>query len=224
MIIAKQDIAANQAAHNQAACHFPGDNMAALGIASFHITEHLIVSEMNELAEALLQRSRLLCLERQQLQCSEQSHHQLLAHALLSTLRQHRPVAIELRHPKYDELTLVIQPSQHQHGADEKHAIGATSFLVLIRPSPPCLLRLYRHLLNEQFGITTAETEVLSMILRGAGTHEIATQRATSSETIRSQIKALCAKTGSRGQLGLVAFATTTMANAKLATNSRVAA
>ncbi len=59
-------------------------------------------------------------------------------------------------------------------------------------------------MLSDSFGLSAAELEIAECLMEGAGAPEIATRRATSVNTVRTQIKALLAKTGVGSQTELV--------------------
>jgi DNA-binding CsgD family transcriptional regulator len=62
---------------------------------------------------------------------------------------------------------------------------------------------------SKAYGLTAAETRALTGILAGKSVDEIADAAALSRETIRSQMKSLYAKTGTKGQLELLRLAKT---------------
>jgi DNA-binding CsgD family transcriptional regulator len=61
-------------------------------------------------------------------------------------------------------------------------------------------------LLRMLYGLSPAETETVRHLLDGLGTQEVARRRRVSPETVRTQIKVVCAKLGVRGQAGLFAL------------------
>lgn len=62
----------------------------------------------------------------------------------------------------------------------------------------------FDRMLSEAFGLSTAETEVVRLLIDCASVREIAEKRGRSVETIRAQVKAIMAKTETRGQVELV--------------------
>jgi DNA-binding CsgD family transcriptional regulator len=58
------------------------------------------------------------------------------------------------------------------------------------------------------YRLTPAETRVLEAILAGQRPAEIAASASVSTETVRSQLKAIFSKTGTNGQTALVRLAT----------------
>ncbi len=54
------------------------------------------------------------------------------------------------------------------------------------------------------YALTAAECEVLAMLLRGSTPAEIAATRGVAISTVRTQLKRLFAKSGTRGQADLV--------------------
>jgi DNA-binding NarL/FixJ family response regulator len=58
--------------------------------------------------------------------------------------------------------------------------------------------------LRELYGLTTAETEIANGLLTGFSVEEIAQLRRVSVATVRSQLKPLLGKTGTRRQADLV--------------------
>ena len=61
-------------------------------------------------------------------------------------------------------------------------------------------------ILSEAFSLTTAEAKVASFISAGLSPTEIADMLQVSRETVRNQIKAIFAKTGTHRQSRLVAL------------------
>ena len=57
---------------------------------------------------------------------------------------------------------------------------------------------------REAFGLTEAEADVLRAVVEGAGIAEIAARRGRSRETVKSQIRAILAKTETRAQAELI--------------------
>lgn len=84
-----------------------------------------------------------------------------------------------------------------QSSSDEGDDTGTardTCLVVLTRPGgqySPAWQRL-----TEQFGLSLAESEVLHLLVSGVPTDDIATQRAVSMNTVRTQIRRLLEKTG----------------------------
>ncbi|WP_343044757.1 helix-turn-helix transcriptional regulator [Allomesorhizobium camelthorni] len=64
---------------------------------------------------------------------------------------------------------------------------------------------------SKAYGLTAAETRALAGIMAGKSVDEIANAAALSRETIRSQMKSLYAKTGTKGQLELLRLAKTSL-------------
>lgn len=62
----------------------------------------------------------------------------------------------------------------------------------------------FGRMLSEAFGLSMAETEVVRLLIDCASVKEIAETRGRSIETIRAQVKAIMAKTETRGQVELV--------------------
>jgi len=60
--------------------------------------------------------------------------------------------------------------------------------------------------LSAAFSLTTAEAKVASMVAAGSSPEEIANELQISRETVRNQIKAIFAKTGTHRQSEFVAL------------------
>jgi DNA-binding CsgD family transcriptional regulator/PAS domain-containing protein len=99
-----------------------------------------------------------------------------------------------------DERPLDVVVSPLGVGADSRH--GATAVLLVKDPHVPraglaCgFMRLYR--------LTPAESRVAEMLVEGRSLQEIAAVAGTSLETVRTQLKQVLAKTGTRRQSELV--------------------
>lgn len=63
--------------------------------------------------------------------------------------------------------------------------------------------------MQQLYDLTAAEAQVLSLLVEGFGTQDIADQRNTSAETVRSQLKAVYSKTGLGTRAALVRLALT---------------
>ena len=61
--------------------------------------------------------------------------------------------------------------------------------------------------LRAAFGLTPAEARLAGLIADGIGVDEAAAKLGTARETVRSQLKAVFAKTGTRSQVSLAALA-----------------
>ncbi|WP_353642479.1 helix-turn-helix transcriptional regulator [Mesorhizobium sp. WSM2239] len=74
---------------------------------------------------------------------------------------------------------------------------------------------------SKAYGLTAAETRALAGIMAGKSVDEIADAAALSRETIRSQMKSLYAKTGTKGQLDLLRLAKSSLLPIEAASGER---
>ncbi|MDB5370757.1 MAG: putative Transcriptional regulator, LuxR family protein [Roseomonas sp.] len=119
---------------------------------------------------------------------------------LSQATREVRPVGAGMRCPRAEQmqpLTLLVAPFQPQQR--QREAGSRNLALVLIsdpREQPPDLASQLAPL----FGLTRAEAEVGAALAAGQSPEDIAAARRVSIVTIRSQVRALMAKTGTRRQ------------------------
>ena len=78
---------------------------------------------------------------------------------------------------------------------------------VLVRSSDVAWSESLAALFTQAFACTTAEVEVIRRITEGANVSEIATERASSEATVRTQLRAIYEKTRTRGLIELVRMA-----------------
>lgn len=89
----------------------------------------------------------------------------------------------------------------------QKHRMILPDSLVLLLVCEPerRAVAVRPALLEQVFGLTAGEAAVAAAIAEGKTINEIAAERNTSLNTVRTQTKAIYEKTGTRGQVGLVA-------------------
>ena len=113
-----------------------------------------------------------------------------------------RPEALEVinrpsgLHPFLVEVT----PLADSGGEIERHLAGALVTIIDPDNVPPVNVRRFSAL----NGLTPAEFEVCAFIIQGLGGTEIAKRRDTTPETVKTQIRAIMAKTGARGRGELI--------------------
>lgn len=83
--------------------------------------------------------------------------------------------------------------------------------IVVLMEQGNVMQRVNEEHFSKAYGLTAAETRALAGILAGKSVDEIANAAALSRETIRSQMKSLYAKTGTKGQLELLRLAKTSL-------------
>jgi DNA-binding CsgD family transcriptional regulator len=83
--------------------------------------------------------------------------------------------------------------------------------IVILMEQGNTMQRVNGEYFSKAYGLTAAETRALTGILAGKSVDEIADAAALSRETIRSQMKSLYAKTGTKGQLELLRLAKTSL-------------
>lgn len=81
---------------------------------------------------------------------------------------------------------------------------GARPPLALYLADPEAMLESSTDLLQRLFGLTQREAEVVDRLASGHSLAQIAGERGLSRETVRSQLKSALAKTGAKGQAGLI--------------------
>jgi pimeloyl-ACP methyl ester carboxylesterase/DNA-binding CsgD family transcriptional regulator len=99
-------------------------------------------------------------------------------------------------HSKPADKTLFMVADIVRDGSDEP--------LVLISQVISAWQNSVGRMLSESFGLTSAETQIAECLVEGAAIPEIAERRSSTVNTVRTQVKALLAKTGVSTQTELV--------------------
>lgn len=162
------------------------------------------VVSVNQVAEVTLNLKDGLRLEGRRLVASSASDNNALREEISHVLS-----VSPLARPETGQPLLLRRPSGlapyciQVNPLHRKNRFAQEVALLTLTEAPP---RLQLTHLKTEFGLTTAETEVVTMLRSGLGPDQIADRRRTSIQTVRSQIKSIYSKTGARSQLELMAM------------------
>ena len=165
------------------------------------VDSRLCVVHASADARALFDHHSLLRLESGFLRASD-ARIARLRQLIVTALREQRSVADCL--VSHDRKQFLAVRGSPFHGDIQQWQSTAPLALLLLNPEraapTPGLLR-------DRIGLSTAEAELLASLARGQSIGEIAIERKRSGETLRSQLKAMFAKTATHTQSELVALA-----------------
>jgi DNA-binding CsgD family transcriptional regulator len=184
--------------------------LEAMQMPAFICDRRGYVRKMTPSAEALVSRGSNLQLKLGQLSASLPAESQALSDAIhAATLHGGKvgaPVdrTVLLREREGDTTPLVVEVIALPNHRFQLNFLPRV--LVLVRgASPDAAARRRKVILQAVFGLTPAETDIALQLHAGKSPDAIAASRKVSLETVRSQIKALLAKSGARRQAELVA-------------------
>jgi DNA-binding CsgD family transcriptional regulator len=157
------------------------------------------VLSANALLEGLTPRVNFLAFDRITLAAPGAAH--LLAEAIRgldrTTNSTVRSIALPATHGAPAQVLHVI-PIRRAAGDIFTHATGLLVVTEVAAPTAPL-----REMLTGLFDLTAAEVHVARAVATGASVEEIASSRGVSRETVRTQLKSVLAKTGTRRQTEL---------------------
>lgn len=150
----------------------------------------------NQAARHELARREILSLHEGHLQATDAAQARVLVQALARAAAGLRSL-IALRSPDRSQLSIAVVPLRA-----EAASAAAPVALVLSRASVVDALMLC--FFARSHGLTHSEEQVLAILCQGYSTPEIAVQLKVAVSTVRSHVRALCAKTHSSGVRSLV--------------------
>jgi DNA-binding CsgD family transcriptional regulator len=184
--------------------------LEALSMPAFICDRTGYVRKMTPAAEALVSRGRGLQLKLRQLTATLPADSQSLSDAIHAAALPRDKVgapldrSIVVREREGDMTPLVVDVIALPNHRFQLNFLPRV--LVLIRgASPETSARRRKVILQTVFGLTPAETDIALQLHAGKSPEAIAASRNVSLATVRSQIKALLAKSGASRQAELVA-------------------
>jgi DNA-binding CsgD family transcriptional regulator len=177
------------------------------GLAAFLLRHDRRLIAHNAPAEHLLTEGLALRSVRNILQPRDPAADTALTHAVAQACRLNLGQAISLSHPASDRppLSALVVPVPNPSVPFALLEAAGGFALVLVRdpnrtPGPDI------HILRSLFGLTAAEARLLAALASGKALDNIAAERGVSYATLRAQLRAVMAKTGTRRQGELVAL------------------
>ncbi len=176
-----------------------------LPIALIVVDKEGAIIESNLSARQLLSETHILNSEHGLLQASDRNDalnlKQTIAHLANSSSTFNAPEAITLsaQNGETDRLMLILSPVQSGSLNDNNHV----SIFISSNKSQPIVLP---DTVRQQFKLSHAEFAIASYLVRGFSIKEVADKNGTKETTVRTQIKAIFAKTETSRQAELIAL------------------
>ena len=170
-------------------------------VAAFLLTEHGRMLHLNLAAGTVLATGKAFEIRKDRLcACDRQQDRELQALVSPAVSVRGKLVggAMLLRRERGVPLQVVVSPVQGAAG------VRRTSAVMVLVTDPERDVCFPDAVLKGLYGLTPAETEVANGYLTGYTSEEIATLRGVSLSTVRSQLKVLLQKTGTRRQSDLM--------------------
>jgi DNA-binding CsgD family transcriptional regulator len=185
---------------------FLASGLDVLAMPTFLFDEYGRIAHMNRSADTLLKSHDNLSIENGHLMTGDASATRKLNFELTNAIHASRGESLELNDavllPRLGRmpLMLMIAPLRLAGGA----TVCGAALLFAFDPesTPPITADVVRRL----FGLSEAEAELAVALCSGRTLDEAATARGTSIHTIRSQLKSIFAKTGTKRQADLVSL------------------
>lgn len=160
----------------------------------------------NAAAQTILDEQDGLVIRQSRIGClASRAHHQLqqeisACYSWSAATVGRSFVAVPRKHGRRD-YSVTVMPMDEASG----HAtIDQPAGVVLFVRDPECMGAVSRQLLEAQFGLTPAQARVAELVASGYSPREASQMLSTSESTIRSHLKAIYAKTDTRGSPELV--------------------
>ena len=176
-----------------------------LPIALIVVDKEGAIIESNLSARQLLSETSILNCEYGLLQASNineaRNLNQTIAHLANSSIAFDAPEAITLSGQSCDKdnLMLILSPSQSSSLSDSNHV----SIFISSNKSQPIVLP---NTVQRHFGLSNMEFAIANQLVHGFSLKEIAGKNGTQENTVRTQVKAIFAKTNTRRQAELISL------------------
>ena len=173
-----------------------------LGFGLLVISKTFELSSINRIAAKMLMTPSPIFQTNKKLSCRSEEHQRRLHKAITVATKRNDNAPIQLNCSQGGGVTVIVDSV-----ISATTAANGPLITLVIQPSMSDRIMLLRSELSERYGITLAESEVLKLVVMGLPSRKIAELRGTSCETVRSQIKSICAKTGCQRQTQLLSLA-----------------
>jgi len=175
--------------------------MEQLGLAVFALDKEGRLVLSNKAGEALLSAGTALRLRHGRLAAPHNADNDALRAAVLRVARSRRGESLALRSPTGAGYALFLSIA----GIPKKTltTFGSASILITARVrgnAPPVTATQ----LQQAFGLTPAEASVAEALIEGVPPEDYANTKGVSTNTVRSQVRAILAKTNARSQVKAV--------------------
>ncbi|PLQ00247.1 helix-turn-helix transcriptional regulator [Cupriavidus pauculus] len=172
--------------------------MAQLGVAVFALDGDLKLVFANKSAEAVLRATTCLRLNHGKLSATVAAENARLQAAMAHTLRSRQGESVALR-PAPGLPPEIFLGISRLSGAATRMTFSHAEILVTVRRRSSVPMVRARQL-QQAFGLTAAEAAVGEALIGGKTPDEYATAAGVSVATVRTQLRAIFEKTGSRSQ------------------------
>jgi DNA-binding CsgD family transcriptional regulator len=184
---------------------FLAGGLDVLRIPTLFFDEHGRVMHMNKRAKAMLTGSRHLRIEDSHLIASDREASRKLSYEIGSAIQASRGGTAAFNEvvllPRQDQLPLMLMLAPVRTHGGQRH--GAALLFVF---DPDNALNLTIEHVCKLFGLTKAEARIAVALCRGQTLEDFAREFSVSLNTVRTQLKSVFIKTGTRRQAELVSL------------------